>query len=328
MQPIHEQSNTVTSSSDLYNRDRSGRALLAGQLSECRFGGPRDLIARRVRRELRELAVDTGILRTIAEAFEDEGFGLAAEPDYTDGMRRGLFDAYDKGIDWRDRSQVAKAIRVFEEILSWGVRATWSMREDPIIKIRRLLDYDGYTLDDELRIHPQGFDVPPLGNKYIGDATAMQEHLARLNGAIEDDPALAISQAKALIEATTKWVLEQLGERYNDKANITVLIKKAQKALKVHPDAIAPSKKGRETIVRVLSNLSQVAMGVAELRNEYGSDHGRTRSSGGLGPRHARLAAGMAHTYCQFLLETLSDHTLQAQRSEPRDPGSGSRTQP
>ncbi len=41
--------------------------------------------------------------------------------------------------------------------------------------------------------------------QHIVDATAIQEHSARLRGAIDDDLALAISQAKALIEAT--WSL-------------------------------------------------------------------------------------------------------------------------
>ena len=68
--------------------------------------------------------------------------------------------------------------------------------------------------------------------------------------------------------------------------------------------------------MRVLSNLSQVAVGVAELRNEYGPDHGRTRPTGGLGPRHARLAAGTARTYCQFLLDTQLETLREVQRVE------------
>ncbi|MBS4009555.1 MAG: abortive infection family protein [Roseovarius sp.] len=80
-----------------------------------------------------------------------------------------------------------------------------------------------------------------------------------------------------------------------------------QTALKLHPTTVAPTAKGRDTIVRILSNLSQVAVGVAELRNEYGPDHGRRRSTSGLRPRHAHLAVGAAATYCRLLLETLGD---------------------
>ena len=59
------------------------------------------------------------------------------------------------------------------------------------------------------------------------------------------------------------------------------------------------------TTKRILSNLSQVAVGIAELRNECGLDHGRTTPTVGLGPRHAHLAVGAATTYCRMLLETL-----------------------
>lgn len=276
-----------------------------------RAGQVEDLISRRVRIEMRELAVRAGILRTINDAFEGEGFALAIEPQTNGGARRGLFDAYDQGIDWSDQDQVASAIRVFEEILSWGTGSTWVMGEDFVPKLKRLLRNDGYALDTtpdaQFRINPKQPDMPVLRSEHIGDTEVLQEYLVRLDGAIESDPALAIGQAKSLIEATSKWVLDQLGEEYNDKVTVPALVKKTQKALRVHPDTIAPSKKGRETIVRVLSNLSQVAVGVAELRNEYGPDHGRSRPASGLGPRHARLAGGAARTYCEFLLGTLND---------------------
>lgn len=58
----------------------------------------------------------------------------------------------------------------------------------------------------------------------------------------------------------------------------------------------------------MLSYLSQLAVGLAGLRHEYGPDHGRSTAPGaGLGPRHAHLAVGSAHTLCRLLLETLAD---------------------
>ena len=123
---------------------------------------------------------------------------------------------------------------------------------------------------------------------------------------MDADPAQAISGARALIGATTKLVLNQLGVAYDEQANVPTLVKAAQKALGLHPETLAPTGKGSETVRRVLSNLSQVAVGVAELRNEYGPDHGRTRVSV-LSPRHAHLPVGCAGTYCRLLLETLAD---------------------
>jgi len=72
------------------------------------------------------------------------------------------------------------------------------------------------------------------------------------------------------MEATCKHVLEELDEPYDDTADSPALVKTVQRVLKVHPDAIAPTARGRDTIVRTLSNLSQVAVGLAKLLNEYG----------------------------------------------------------
>lgn len=91
------------------------------------------------------------------------------------------------------------------------------------------------------------------------------------------------------------------GRTLFDTSNGRALVKAAQRALLLHPDSLAPTKPGVETTKRILSNLSQLAIGVAELRNQYGPDHGRTTAVVGLRPRHAHLAVGAAATYCRML---------------------------
>lgn len=268
-----------------------------------------DLIHARTRREFRELCSDWGVLRTIEGAFEVEGFVPLApnQRDESSGMRRGLFDAYAKNIDWTNPSQVERAIRVFEEILSWGPEDN-EYTAKALNRVRRVLEYDGYTVDNDRRIRrirPDSLRQLPL--QELRDPEAIHEHLRRLESSADTDPALAISSAKSLVEATSKHVLEDLGHEYNDRADLPELVKSVQKALKFHPDDIAPTVRGRETITRTLSNLSQVVVGLAELRNEYGPDHGRTRATSGIRPRHAHLAIGTAQTFCKFLLDTLKD---------------------
>jgi hypothetical protein len=141
----------------------------------------------------------------------------------------------------------------------------------------------------------------------LNDPSAIWEHMDRINDSMDRDPAAAISGAKALIESTTKVVLDELGMHYNPKADIPELVKLTQKALKLHSSQVAPTAKGAETTIRILSNLSQLATGVAELRNEYGPDHGRSASIVGLGHRQVHLAVGSASVYCRLLLETLAD---------------------
>lgn len=262
----------------------------------------KDLVHRRVRLEVRELSVAWGTLRTIEDAFETEGFSRGPESDES-GQRRRLFDTYAEAIDWSDPEHADRGLRVFEEVISWREWQEPSQRQRELAKLRRLLQRDNYELSEDGLIRPVATPTLlelPLEN--LRNPQSIQEHLDRLDAS---DPSLAIGASKSLIEATSKHVLEELGIEYDDRADVPSLVRDVQKALKAHPESIAPTTKGRDSIVRVLSNLSQVTVGIAELRNEYAPDHGRTRSSGGLGPRHAQLAIGTAHTYCRFLLDTL-----------------------
>ena len=256
-----------------------------------------------------------GSLRLIDNAFEAEGFVPGSEPpeDKVFGQRRRLFASYTSAINWSDGDQVTRALRSFEEVLSWSEGS--ADRARILAKLRRLLEHDGYAIDDSGRIRPSDHPrLEALPLSHLGDPASIEEHAKRLD---PDDPPLAISSAKSLIEATSKHVLDALGEPFDDKADIPVLVKSVQKALKAHPETIAPTAKGRDTIVRILSSLSQVATGIAALRNEYGTDHGRTRPSTGLGTRHARLAADAARTYCRFLLLTLEDRQSTSRQPEP-----------
>ena len=85
-----------------------------------------------------------------------------------------------------------------------------------------------------------------------------------------------------------------------EKADIPVLVK-AIRRLKLPRHS--PLEEGRDDHQNSV-NLS-VAIGVSELRNAYGTDHGRSAPTVGLGPRHAHLAVGAASTYVRMLLETL-----------------------
>jgi hypothetical protein len=50
--------------------------------------------------------------------------------------------------------------------------------------------------------------------------------------------------------------------------------------------------------------LATITQGIAELRNQYGTGHGKAAGAKGLGPRHAKLAVGAASTLAVFLAET------------------------
>ena len=265
------------------------------------------LLHPRVRSAFREATSDCGVVRQIERAFENEGFD--AHPDdtrdwYSGGQRRGTFDRFTASTNWSDSSQVRRVLNVFEEILSWPADAEYRLG------LVRHLERDGYTVDDAGRIRGRATSVlSTIPLEHLSDPSSIEEHLERIAATSDTDPGTAISGAKALIEATTKLVLAELGEPYDERADVPALVKAAQRALLLHPDSLAPTKPGVEITKRILSNLSQLAIGVAELRNQYGPDHGRTTAVVGLRPRHAHMAVGAAATYCRMLLETLAART-------------------
>lgn len=130
------------------------------------------------------------------------------------------------------------------------------------------------------------------------------QQITRMEAAVGNDPALAIGTAKELVETCCKTILEARGVTFSKSADIPELIKLTAKALELTPDDITDKAKAVETIKRLLSNLATITQGIAELRNHYGTGHGKAAGAKGLGSRHAKLAVGAASTLAVFLAET------------------------
>jgi hypothetical protein len=138
------------------------------------------------------------------------------------------------------------------------------------------------------------------------DIVELNKHAARIRNGIRDDPEQAIGSAKELLETTLKAVLRIEGERSAD--DISALLKRAQKELDLDPKAVTDDTPGKETIKRVLSSLGQIVAGVAEVRNLYGTGHGRHRSRA-LEIAHARLVVNAAITIATFILEVADERS-------------------
>jgi hypothetical protein len=125
-----------------------------------------------------------------------------------------------------------------------------------------------------------------------------------MESAVANDPALAIGTAKELVETCCKTILVVRNVAFSRSAEVPELVKLTVKELELTPADIPDAAKAAETIKRLLSNLATVTQGIAELRNHYGTGHGKAAGSRGLGPRHAKLAVGAASTLAVFLAET------------------------
>jgi hypothetical protein len=127
-----------------------------------------------------------------------------------------------------------------------------------------------------------------------------------MEGAVDTDPELAIGTAKEFVESICKTILDDRKVPHDKKDDLPALVKKTAKELQLTPSDIADTAKGADTIKRMLSNLGTIVQGSAELRNTYGTGHGKSKAqaTSGLKPRHARLAVGAAATLGVFLWET------------------------
>lgn len=136
------------------------------------------------------------------------------------------------------------------------------------------------------------------------DPGYIAQQITRMEAAVLNDPSLAIGTAKELVETCCKTILEARNIEFGRSDDLPTLVKLTVKTLALTPDDIPQSSKASDIIRRLLSNLATISQGIAELRNHYGTGHGRVAGSRGLGSRHAKLVVGAAATLVVFLAET------------------------
>lgn len=136
----------------------------------------------------------------------------------------------------------------------------------------------------------------------LGDYVTQQ--IDRMDRSVQSDPALAIGTSKELVETCCKTILKERNEMVSDSLDLPKLVKRTINVLELAPQDIPERAKAAKTIKRLLSNLATITQGIAELRNHYGTGHGKEATTKGLSSRHAKLAVGAASTLGVFLLET------------------------
>lgn len=119
-----------------------------------------------------------------------------------------------------------------------------------------------------------------------------------------ENPTEAIGKAKELIESCCKGILEENSQSYENTWDLPRLVKETTNLLKVTPENIPSDKRGAESMISILKSLRAIANGLNELRNVYGSGHGKSPNYKGLSERHAKLAVGSALTLVNFLWDS------------------------
>lgn len=119
-----------------------------------------------------------------------------------------------------------------------------------------------------------------------------------------ENPTNAIGMAKELIESCCKTILDEVGIGYTKNDDVPALATKTLGALDLLPSNVQPTDRGADAIKSILGSLRAIPSKLAELRNPFGSGHGKSASFQGLEERHAKLAVGSSLTFVDFVWST------------------------
>lgn len=167
------------------------------------------------------------------------------------------------------------------------------------------------ALPDVLTPHRVIMECSDFNTKYI------EQQVKQMYESIDGNPTDAIGKAKELLESCAKTILKECEVDYSDSSDFSELMKSVYKELNLHRDCVPDDKKASQTIKNTLSSISTIVSGVNDLRNSYGSGHGKENDYEGLSRRHARLVVGVASSATTFLWDTHKAKQTAESQSQP-----------
>jgi len=144
----------------------------------------------------------------------------------------------------------------------------------------------------------------------------MRQQIETLFNSREENPTEAIGKSKELIESCCKTILEENGLQHDRRWTVPQLVNSTMRCLQITKSEINADLPAGETIKQVLGNLASIAGGIAELRNPYGTGHGKSDGFHGLSVRHAKLAVGSSATLVEYLWDA---HEWRKRKAEPSE---------
>lgn len=242
-------------------------------------------------------------VREIEDIFEMYDFVGAIPEESGRGQRRDAVEGYLDPINWGSRKAAEQFLLVLEHVAADLNRGDlWAGRRDAL---QGAINRAGLDPDGNGRLRLPSPPVPWIDTSRVPAEAELRLHLERLERA-DDEPEELIGAAKDLVEATAQHVLAELGKPPGARDDVRALSKHALRCLGLHPEALAPTTEGTSAVKMTLQGLAQIAVGMAELRNEYGVGHGRAHRYR-LYERHGELARRAAVAYAAMLVDTMHD---------------------
>lgn len=197
-----------------------------------------------------------------------------------------------------ESSDWIKYLKKFNELLSHDGYEIYSSNK---ISNREVYSYRKIT-SEEIHIDEH---INELSTEFNSDYIDVQ--MNEMIKSIETNPSDSIGKSKELLESCCKTILDKLDVDADKNWTVQKLMKETCKVLQLTPKDIDPNAKAANSIKQILGHFSAISAGIAELRNAYGSGHGKKASYKGLSSRHARLAISSSLTTVRFLWDTYNE---------------------
>lgn len=199
------------------------------------------------------------------------------------------------------RRQQGAAKLVSEMLTALRVHGCFESRAaeftDEVALLRRSLSKQNWTLDDD------GYAVPAgRVDLETGGREALDEQLARIQRNV-DDPGALLGTAKDLLEAISKFVLEERGMLPQRRVDFDEGLHLALDHLGLLPTLADASRSGGKQLRAIYQSAKTVASTVNELRNLQGAGHGRTLPTG-VSPETGRYVIREAAHVAELMLGT------------------------
>lgn len=201
-----------------------------------------------------------------------------------------LFEYYEENMEYEYNENYA-------DDLWWRRSSRYDARYDKLyIQCKAIMD----ELNGSTRVISQVADV--LKNQFSSEYLSKQMNL--MLSMQSTNPTEAIGKFKELIESCCKTILDEMGIDYTKNDDVPQLTNKVLDTLDLLPVNVQPTDQGADSIKALLGNLRAIPTKLAELRNPFGSGHGKSATFQGLEERHAKLAVRSSVTFVDFVWST------------------------
>ncbi|MDR3188767.1 MAG: abortive infection family protein [Prevotellaceae bacterium] len=136
------------------------------------------------------------------------------------------------------------------------------------------------------------------------DTEYVNNKIKLMQDAVNKDTDLAIGTAKEFLETTCQSILKQKGVVIDKNWSLSRIVKETSNILDFTPKNIDDAEKAKKSIIQILSGISSIVQGVAELRNSYGTGHGKDADFKGLEPKYANLLVSVVSDIVLLYLST------------------------